>query len=216
MIHCLSRASRHSSDQSAGPTEHTVLRAMFEARKRVFIDLLRWDLPVLAGRFELDQFDNETAMYIVLSDKEGAHRASARLLPTTQPHILDTLFPNLCDEAIPRGPTTMEITRFCLERRSTAAERREARNELVHALVAFALANGIEQFSGVADLAWLRQILTFGWKCKPLGVPKFVGGKTLGAMLIEIDEETPALLERGGVPAPAPSRAAQGEAHHVH
>lgn len=208
MIHCLSNAPAVS--------EHAVLRNMFEARKRVFIDLLRWDLPVLAGKFELDQFDTEAAMYIVLSDKDGAHRASARLLPTTQPHILDTLFPNLCDEAIPRGPTTMEITRFCLERRSTAAERREARNELVHALVAFALANGIERFSGVADLPWLRQILTFGWTCKPLGVPKVVEGKTLGAMLIEIDEETPTLLERGGVCAPAPSRAAQGEAHHVH
>lgn len=208
MIHCLSNAPAVS--------EHSVLRNMFEARKRVFIDLLRWDLPALAGRFELDQFDNEAAMYIVLSDKDGAHRASARLLPTTQPHILDTLFPTLCDEAVPCGPTTMEITRFCLERKSSAGERRESRNELVHALVAFALANGIERYTGVADLSWLRQILTFGWRCRPLGVPKVVDGKTLGAMLIEIDEDTPTLLERGGICAPAPAREPRGEAAHVH
>ncbi|WP_395336775.1 acyl-homoserine-lactone synthase [Novosphingobium sp. BL-8H] len=208
MIHCLSN--------TPAANEHLVLRNMFEARKRVFIDLLRWDLPPLAERFELDQFDNEAAMYIVLSDQHGAHRASARLLPTTQPHILDTLFPALCDEAIPRGPTTMEITRFCLERRSTAAERREAKNELVHALVAFALANGIERYTGVADLSWLRQILTFGWRCRPLGVPKAVDGKTLSAMLIEIEEDTPTLLERGGVCAPAPARAPCGETNHVH
>ena len=211
MIHCLSNAPAVS--------EHAVLRNMFEARKRVFIDLLRWDLPVLAGRFELDQFDDEAAMYIVLSDKDGAHRASARLLPTTQPHILGTLFPSLCDEALPSGPTTMEITRFCLERQSTAPERREARNELVHALVAFALANGIERYTGVADLTWLRQILAFGWRCRPLGVPKAVDGKILGAMLIEIDEDTPTLLERGGVCAPAPTRTQRTprwEAVHVH
>lgn len=212
MIHCLSNISSRPSRKS----EHAVLRAMFEARKRVFIDLLRWDLPVLAGRFELDQFDNEAAMYIVLSDHNGAHRASARLLPTTKPHILDTMFPALCDEAIPRGSTTMEITRFCLERCSTAEQRREARNELVHALVAFALAHGVERYSGVADLPWLRQILTFGWHCRPLGVPKVVDGKTLGAMVIEIDEDTPTLLERGGICAPAPARAQHGEASHVH
>jgi N-acyl-L-homoserine lactone synthetase len=206
MIHCLSNVPNVS--------QHVVLRNMFEARKRVFIDLLRWDLPALAGRFELDQFDNEAAMYIVLSDKVGAHRASARLLPTTRPHILGTLFPALCDDAIPSGPTTLEITRFCLERRSTSAERREARNELVHALVAFALANGIERYSGVADLSWLRQVLTFGWRCRPLGVPQIVDGKTLGAMLIEIDEDTPTLLERGGICAPAP--APHGEGLHVH
>ncbi|QSR19304.1 acyl-homoserine-lactone synthase [Novosphingobium sp. KA1] len=212
MIHCLSNVPAHSP----GLREHAVLRNMFEARKRVFIDLLRWDLPVLAGRFELDQFDNEAAMYVVLSDKHGAHRASARLLPTTQSHILDSLFPALCDEAIPQGPTTMEITRFCLERRLPAAERREARNELVHALVAFALANGIERYTGVADLPWLRQILTFGWRCRPLGVPKIVDSKTLGAMLIEIDEDTPTLLERAGISAPVPANTAHKEARHVH
>ncbi|EIZ78126.1 N-acyl-L-homoserine lactone synthase [Novosphingobium sp. Rr 2-17] len=192
MIHCLSNAR-------AG-TQHTVLRNMFEARKRIFIDLLRWDLPVLAGRFEVDRFDNDKATYIVLADTDGAHRASARLLPTTEPHILDTLFAQLCEEALPRDPTTMEITRFCLERKSNAVERRAARDELIHALVAFGLANGIKRYTGVAEVPWLRQILSFGWRCRQLGRPALVGGRWLGAMTIEIDEDTPALLERGGVP----------------
>jgi N-acyl-L-homoserine lactone synthetase len=185
---------------------------MFEARKRVFVDLLGWDLPVLAGRYELDQFDNEAATYIVLSDNDGSHRASARLLETTRPHILDSLFPDLADEAVPRGPTTMEITRFCLERRSSAPERRKSRDELVHALTRHALDNGIERYTGVADLPWLRQILAFGWHCRPLGIPKSIDGKLLGALLIEIDEETPVLLERGGLHA-SPGAA---EAHHAH
>lgn len=212
MIHCLSNLSSRSSRTS----EHTVLRNMFEARKRVFIDLLRWDMPALADRFELDQFDNDAAIYVVLSDENCAHRASARLLPTTKPHILGTMFPLLCDEAIPQGPTTMEISRFCLERRSSAAQRLNARNELVHALVAFALAHGIERYTGVAELPWLRQILTFGWHCRPLGVPQAMNGKTLGAMLIEIDEDTPTLLERAGICAPAPKRADDAEMSHVH
>jgi len=204
MIHCLS--------YTPVATEHTVLRNMFEARKRVFIDLLRWNLPVLAGRFEVDSFDNDEATYVVLSDDDGAHRASARLLATTGPHILSTLFETLCDGDVPRGPTTMEITRFCLERRSNAAQRRQARDELVHALVDHALAHGIKRYTGVAEAPWLRQILSFGWRCRPLGQIKTIGGSELGAMLIEIGDDTRALLERGGLAAPA----SRVENRHVH
>src|SRR3546814_12577576 len=49
--------------------EDAVLAAMFEARKRVFVDLLGWDVPVLAGRFEVDQFDDVHARYLVLDRK---------------------------------------------------------------------------------------------------------------------------------------------------
>lgn len=66
------------------------LRAMFEARKRVFVDLLKWQVPVLAGRFEIDQFDTASAEYLILTDEAGAHRASARLLRTEGSHILRT------------------------------------------------------------------------------------------------------------------------------
>jgi len=81
-----------------------VMRAMFEARKRVFVDLLGWDLPVLADRYELDQFDDIHARYLILADAGQRHLASARLLPTVRPHILDTLFAELCDEAPPSAP----------------------------------------------------------------------------------------------------------------
>ncbi len=32
-----------------GACLHAVLRSMFAARKKVFIDLLKWDVPALAG-----------------------------------------------------------------------------------------------------------------------------------------------------------------------
>src|SRR5690606_10051987 len=70
---------------------HRSLRTMFEARKRVFIDLLKWDLPALANRFEIDHFDDEHAIYLIVTDGEANHLASARLLPTTRPALLDSL-----------------------------------------------------------------------------------------------------------------------------
>ena len=190
-----------TADPTSAAADRAV-RGMFEARKRVFVDLLGWDLPVLAGRYEVDQFDDVHARYLILADGQR-HLASARLLPTTRPHILDSLFPELCEEAPPRGPDIYEITRFCLDRSLGAAGRRQARDALVLALVDHALANGITAYTGVAELAWLQQILAFGWRCRPLGLPRTIGGATLGALRIEATPDTPALLARAGVRGPA-------------
>lgn len=176
-----------------------VLQSMFEDRKRVFVDLLKWDVPVLEGRYEIDEFDNELATYIVVADEEGDHRGSARLLPTLRPHILGSLFPELCASPPPVGPNVREITRFCLSRRQGASERRETRNQLVSSLAAYALETGIRTYTGVAEMGWLQQILAFGWKCRPLGAPKQYACGLLGALAIEIASDTPALLAANGI-----------------
>jgi len=181
------------------PTPDSVMRGMFEARKSVFIDLLGWDLPVLAGRYEIDHFDDVHARYLICTDGEKVHRASARLLPTSRPHLLDTHFADLCEEAPPCGPAIFEISRFCLDRNQGAAERREARDALVTGLVDYALQTGISAYTGVAEPGWLRQILGFGWRCGQLGPLRRARGMILGALRIDITPETPALLAQAGV-----------------
>ncbi len=188
-------------DRSAA--SDAVMRAMFEARKRVFVDLLGWDVPVLAGKYELDQFDDPHARYLILADSDQKHLASARLLPTTRRHILDTLFAELCDGAPPTGPQIYEITRFCLDRDLRAAERRRWRDALVTGLAHYALEHGIRTYTGVAEQGWLEQILAFGWDAKALGPPRTIGGMTLGALRIEIRTETPTLLAAKGILPPS-------------
>ena len=188
------------------PLHLPALREMFEARKRVFVDLLKWDVPVLEGRYEVDQFDDEDATYLIVPDENGGHAGSARLLKTTRPHILDTLFPELCAAPVPRGPRILEITRFCLGRGQSAEQRLDTRNSLVSALVRYALENGVETYTGVAEMGWLQQILAFGWRCRPLGLPRAIDGKILGALRIDISDETPALLEANGIYRSAPHR----------
>ncbi len=187
------------------------MRAMFEARKRVFVDLLGWDLPVLAGRYEVDQFDDTHARYLILTDGEGQHLASARLLPTARQHLLGSLFAELCDVPPPTGPQIWEITRFCLDRRLRAGERRRWRNVLVHAIARYALEHGITHYVGVAEPAWREQILAFGWEAHALGPIRTIGGMRLGALRIAIRPETPALLAANGIRpeiVPAQARAA--------
>ena len=78
----------HIRQSAARPASDAVLRSMFAARKSVFVDLLKWDVPVLADRYENDQYDDAHATYLILADPDGTHLGSARLLPTTRPHIL--------------------------------------------------------------------------------------------------------------------------------
>lgn len=193
----------HVMRSGAESVPDEVMRAMFAARKRVFVDLLKWDVPVLDGTFEVDQFDDKHAHYLVLADRDGGHLGSARLLPTMRPHILDSLYPQLCEDAPPCAPDIFEVTRFCLDRSLSARDRRTVRDTLVVALVEHALAEGITGYSAIAEMGWLQQILAFGWRCMPLGLPVTIDGRMLGALGIHIDGNTPRLLaEAGIVPLP--------------
>lgn len=186
----------------------TALRAMFAARKEVFVDLLKWEVPVLAGKYELDQFDDEHACYLILADREQRHLGSARLLPTTRPHILADIYPHLCEGPPPSAPEILEITRFCLDRSLRAPERRQVRDGLVAYLVDHALAHEITSYIAIAELGWLVQIMAFGWECRPLGPTREVAGKHLGAVQIFVDAATLRLIEDAGIVACAARLAA--------
>lgn len=178
--------------------EGQAFRAMFTARKDVFIDLLRWELPVLDGKFEIDEFDTPEAEYLILCEKGGQHRASTRLLQTDGPHLLANIYSHLCVGPVPTGHDIREITRFCLDRNQTSRDRLSARNQLVTGLTTYALRWGISQYTGVADLAWFKKIQTFGWDCRALGTPIAENGRLLVALQIHIDETTPERLHKTG------------------
>jgi acyl-homoserine lactone synthase len=172
---------------------------MFEDRKRVFVDLFGWDLRVADDRFEIDQFDDNEAVYLLESDQAGRHLGSLRLLRADQPHILGSLFPYLCEEAVPTAPDTREITRLCLSPRLAASQRLHIRNRLISAMVDYGLACGIRTLTGVVGVRFLSQVLAMGWHCSPLGRPQKVGSSTIAAFRIDLDESTPRQLLATGV-----------------
>ena len=175
-----------------------MLDAMFRDRKHVFVDLRKWDVPVIDGQYEMDQFDGSRTVYCIATDETGSHRGSIRLLPTDQPHILGDLFPALCEYAVPTGPDIFELTRGCVSPRLTPADRRQVRNALTTAVVEYALFRGITSYTCIADSGWLSQILSLGWTCHPLGLPVRIERTLTGALQIEITPQTPALLRAAG------------------
>lgn len=189
-----------SLDLAVAPDGAEVALAdMFAARKRVFIDLLGWELPIRKGQFEVDQFDDSDATYLFLRGTERPHRGSTRLLETEGPHILAELFPSLSAGPIPRGTHVREITRFCIDPDLSRSAQREARNELVSALAKHASESGITIYTAVASLAWFRQISRFGWECRALGEPREVNGEVLVGLEITICADTLSRLAASGM-----------------
>jgi len=177
--------------------------AMFEDRRRVFVDRMRWDVPVVDRRFEIDQYDGPDALYIVESVADGGHLGSLRLLATTGPHILGNLFFGLVDGPVPVGADVHEITRLCVSPDLDRDARLACRNRLISAMVDHALASGITLLTGVVRPAFRDAILEMGWPGRALGPSRVVGGMALGAFAVTIAADTPARLAATGIYSPA-------------
>lgn len=145
------------------------LRQMHAHRKQVFVDQLQWPLPC-DGALEFDDFDSERAVYLLHVNALGKLSASARLLPTDQPHLLDTVFPHLCEGEIPRGRLIWEATRFCPApdiQEPTA--RRALLGEIIAGILEAGLLFGMTEVTFVASGALKPLALASGWSARPLG-----------------------------------------------
>jgi N-acyl-L-homoserine lactone synthetase len=180
-------------DNCPASPHQAALETMFADRKAQFVDLFDWDVPVVDGRFEIDQFDTADAVYLIALDERRRHAASLRMLPSWRPHLLGEIFPHLCVGAVPVGPATWESTRLCLPSRHGAARRRELRNALISAMADFALSRGIEHITGVIPEGFRREVLAMGWRAEPLGPTERIAGGPIGAFRIEV---TPDIRER--------------------
>jgi len=198
MIHVI------DNDQAAGRQQ--LLQSMFADRKRLFVDLFGWDLPVIDGQYEIDQFDNAHTVYLIVDDDDGGHSASIRLSPSTRPHMLSTLFTHLCPLGIPIDNATWESTRLCLPQRHGAERRRELRNMLFSAMVDVALERGIERYTGVIPDPFRKEVLSLGWQAEPLGPAVRIPGGQIGAFLIHVRPDTPERLGWTGVYSPVLDR----------
>lgn len=164
---------------------------MHRVRKAVFVDRLNWDVPVLQGEFEVDQYDAKGAIYLVVTDRETrAHLASVRLLPSTQGHILGDLYPELCAEDVPYGADVWEISRLCATPGLARERELRARHKLSTALIEYALLYGIVRYTCVLDVSWLSTLIMPGWPCEPLGPPRAFNDQMLGAFVISISAAT--------------------------
>lgn len=175
---------------------------MFAARKRLFVDLLKQDLPVLADRFVVDDRDGPEATYVIVVDGAGAHRASVRITPLTGP---DSIRDAIARSVQPAAPTSdiVEIAHLCLAPEFPVRERRFARALLFRHLADFVRANGIRRVVGHASERHVRRLEAAGWSCRRIEGPGPGGGRDLAAIAVDIDRVTLSRLAALGAVAPA-------------
>jgi N-acyl-L-homoserine lactone synthetase len=162
---------------------------MHHHRKRVFIDTLGWRIGPRESWLEVDQFDDEFAVYIIAVDDEERHLGSVRLLPTTRPHMLNTVFADLCPQGAPAGPDVWEISRFlATPEESSGANILKVHRLLAQTLVEFAEANAIARYTLVAETRRLPALLSVGWSVLPLCLPTPRDGELIEAAEIVLDE----------------------------
>ena len=120
------------------------LMEMHHDRKQVFVDRFGWRLPAKGSWLEVDQFDDDYAIYLLARSPEGRHQGSVRLLPSSRPHMLSTLFSHLCPAGVPSGDDCWEISRLVTSPADASGTTiLRVHRLLALALVEFAHANGI-------------------------------------------------------------------------
>jgi acyl homoserine lactone synthase len=169
-----------------------LIDSMHRLRKSVFHERLKWDVPV-SGDWEIDDFDNEDPLYVLVVDAEGAVQGSLRLLPTTGPNMLRDVFSAITqDSGQVENPFVWESSRFCIrfsdnkdQRESTTISK--ATVELIAGMGEVGLLAGLDHVVTVYD-AFLRRIIRqTGCNETLVGQPVRFGRVQTYAGLFDID-----------------------------
>ncbi|MHA7968805.1 acyl-homoserine-lactone synthase [Rhizobium sp. CAU 1783] len=189
MIKIINGAGRHRQ-----PLE---ISAMHRLRKRVFHDLLRWDVNVVDD-WEIDHYDDANPIYVLSYSDSGALRGTLRLLPTLGPNMLDDTFPILLDDQpAVRQHGIWESSRFCIDpdisqdRASNQVTITAA--ELMCGVGELGLASRLDRIVTVTDVFLERMFRRMGCPGERIGAPHKIGSVHAVAIAWEV---TPQLLER--------------------
>lgn len=178
------------------------LMQMHRDRKLVFVDSLGWRLRAPGSWLEVDEYDNDHAVYLMARDEaSGDHRGSVRLLPTTRPHMLEEVFGALCLDGPPQRDDIWEISRLVTSPTGLPGTRVLAVHRLLAlALIEFGLLNRIGHYVLVAESQRVPALLSIGWRVRPLSLPTEYDGQLLEVLQIDVEARVgERLRERLGI-----------------
>lgn len=194
------------------------LLEMHQDRRRIFVDQLGWKLPSAGSWLEIDQFDNEYTVYLIaVSADDERHLASVRLLPTTGPHMLNTVFADLSEGGPVIGDDVWESSRFTIApigMRGTEIMRLSQYLALAH--VEFALLNGIRRYTMIGETHRIATVAAMGWRVKPLCLPTECSGNKIVSLEVSFDEDILAQMrKRFGIHQPVLSPSTELAGRHA-
>jgi acyl-homoserine lactone synthase len=166
MLHIVTSENRHLYQDE--------LEQSFRLRYRVFVQERKWKNLRRPDEREVDQFDNDEAIYLLaLEGKDRQVIGGCRLLPTTGPYLLPDVFPELSEGLIPRAANIFEWGRLYV-----SPSRREglASNKtsclIMAGVMEYCLAEGIDQLVAISEAYWIPRFLELRLNPRPLGLPR--------------------------------------------
>jgi acyl-homoserine lactone synthase len=153
----------------------------------------RTDLAKPDGR-DVDQFDNKHAVHMLYIE-DGMVLGYQRLLPSTRPHLLSDVTPELCEVERPIGADIWEISRYCVARghRSGGPYMSPIANALGSGLLEWAFECGVSKFIVEIEPMELLPLVQLLFQPLPLGLPHKINGREVIAVTLTFDGRT---LER--------------------
>lgn len=167
------------------------LNEAFRLRHKVFVEERGWsDLDRCDG-LETDRFDDEHAVHMLYLEA-GRVIGYQRMLPTTRPHLLSEVMPQLCEDERPIGPNIWEWTRYCVEpaRRERGRMLSPVANALLSGIVEWGLDTDVDTIVIEMNPLWLLRLVQFHFRVTPLGVPHTINGEETVAVTAKFDERT--------------------------
>jgi acyl-homoserine lactone synthase len=159
---------------------HLYEREMLEQhrlRHECYVVERQWDGIQDRGGLEYDQFDDDDTIYLLAVD-DGRVIGGSRLYPTTKPHLLETVCPQLANvKGIPVGRDILEWTRLFVAKERRGDGRFGATTVagcIWVAALEFALEEDVSEMSMQFEVFWFPRFQQHGWKLKPLGLPTLI------------------------------------------
>lgn len=146
------------------------LERHFRLRHEIYVVERGWQSIARPINIEMDAFDTEHAIYLLALDSSGDVVGGSRIVPTSKPHLLGDVFPQLANGMPPRAPDIFEWTRFFIAfpHRSTGKSAHLA-GEILCGLIETGLRLGARQFSVVCEAFWPDRLRALGWSVAILG-----------------------------------------------
>ncbi len=160
-------------------------------RHKVFVEEMGWESLRKPDGLEVDQFDHEDAIHHVAM-RDGCVVGYQRMLPTTQPHLLTDVMPEICQVENPVGPDIYELTRYCVAPGCRDGRRGMSTvgSELIAGLVEWGLATGNRKAIIEFEPMWVLRALQLQFLAQPLGYQHQIGNQQIVATLLTFNERT--------------------------
>jgi acyl-homoserine lactone synthase len=164
---------------------------IYKFRHSYFVEHLGWEACRKLDHRERDQFDGLDTFHVVGEERDEIV-AYARLLPTTRPHLLSDLYPEIMQGA--KAPTGRRIYEWT--RQSVVPKRREFAdgNTFSNAFM-----GAVAQVADVLDLEGLLvqthptlvgRLIETGWDVEPLALPTTYAGAILVSVYARLTTQT--------------------------